>query len=132
RAARLAVEGGRSKRSIDDRMAKVAVAGDITRVRPACADGPTPGGTRPGGKHQPFGRRTHMASETKQITIRELWTQMRGIENAFRFYSDVLNGVAYSSPRSYDSTISVDDQTYTTLTSAYEQDCVNPPWCTIM
>lgn len=70
-----------------------------------------------------------MASETKQITIRELWIQMRGIENAFRFYSDALNGVAYSSPKSYDYPVPIDEPTYTALTAPYEIDCIDPPWC---
>jgi hypothetical protein len=72
-----------------------------------------------------------MASETKQITIRELWLQMRGIENAFRYYSDALNGVASVAPKGYDTPVPVPDKTYTVISAPFEHDCTNPPWCKI-
>ena len=72
-----------------------------------------------------------MPSEPITISIRELWLQMRGIENAFRTYSDALNGIAGTKPDSYEFRFDVDGATYAVLAPPFERDCPNPPWCTL-
>jgi hypothetical protein len=72
-----------------------------------------------------------MASDQNQITIRELWIQLRGIENAFRFYSDALNAVASIKGNSYETRTTVDVDTHGILSNGFIIDCINFPWCHI-
>jgi hypothetical protein len=72
-----------------------------------------------------------MASDQDQITIRELWIQLRGIENAFRFHSDALNGIASIKGKSYETRTTVDVDTRRILGNAFIIDCITFPWCHI-
>ena len=73
-----------------------------------------------------------MLSNKNRISLRELWIQMRGVENAFRFYSDALNGIAKIDRVSYDFVMDIDSKTWESLNQAIVKDpppCTNPPWC---
>ena len=70
-----------------------------------------------------------MLGQKNKISVRELWLQMRGIENAFRAYSDILNGLAEIAPSKYELHVDLEDAVWTVLNGPFVRDCNDPPWC---
>jgi hypothetical protein len=69
-------------------------------------------------------KKTEGSAPTDQVTMVDLWRQIRGLENALRHYGDVFAGWMEYGGKEYDATIPGLDR----LTPIPLPPC-NPPWC---
>ncbi|NIM19856.1 MAG: hypothetical protein GTO51_06385 [Candidatus Latescibacteria bacterium] len=63
-----------------------------------------------------------------KITVEELWDIIRGLENSYRYFSDILGALMQELPRGKDYPIEVSDDIIETLKGGWPRFCL-PPLC---